>query len=95
MSSVSVLSHCFLQKADVNVQNVNGDSALMFAAMGGHAELVNRCLSLGLAVNKINKEGVTALMCAATSASPDVMRTVIAVMKEVFSLVVCLVWLSG
>ena len=51
--------------SDVNVQNSNGNTALMEAAGGGHTAMVELLLKAGADVNAKNKFGGTALMWAA------------------------------
>jgi len=50
--------------ADVNAQNEDGDTALMFAAGNGHIEIVQELLAKGADVNAKDRYGKTALMWA-------------------------------
>jgi len=47
--------------ADVNKPNLDGDTALMYAAVRGDPEVVKLLLSHGAAVNARNRAGETAL----------------------------------
>ena len=55
-----------------NHQNHNGDSALILAAWYGHAEMVERLLTVRSDVNLSNRDGNTALNCAALKGHLDV-----------------------
>ena len=54
-----------LLKADVNVKNNNGTTALIWAASNGHAKVVSALIAAGADVNVKNNNGTTALMWAA------------------------------
>jgi len=49
----------------VNIQNNSGNSALIIAASWGHTAIVDSLLAKGAEVNVQNKDGDTALLCAA------------------------------
>jgi len=52
------------KKADVNVRNNNGQTALMLAATDGYREVVKLLLAKKALVNARDKNGRTALMFA-------------------------------
>ncbi|MCJ7665283.1 MAG: ankyrin repeat domain-containing protein, partial [Actinobacteria bacterium] len=54
------------QSADVNVKNIDGWTALMYAAYNGQTEIAEMLIYNGADVNVKNNDGWTALMYAAT-----------------------------
>lgn len=53
------------QKADVNNKRSDGITALMAAAVGGHAKVVKLLVEKGADLNEKDQEGLTALINAA------------------------------
>ena len=51
-------------RADVNAKNNNGDTALMYAVSGDHAEVVQALLAARADVNAKSRKGWTALKIA-------------------------------
>ena len=55
------------QGADVNAEDQDGDTAVMWAALGGHSACLKNLIDAGADVNRVNKKGgFTALILAAT-----------------------------
>ena len=55
------------QGADVNAEDQDGDTAVMWAALGGHSACLKNLIDAGADVNRLNKKGgFTALILAAT-----------------------------
>ncbi|KAF4162054.1 hypothetical protein CNMCM6936_002624 [Aspergillus lentulus] len=60
---------------DINTRTVeNGDTAVHFAALGGHASLVNYLLEAGADADVVNNAGDTPLLLAARGGHADVVR---------------------
>ena len=56
------------QGADVNAEDQDGDTAVMWAALGGHSACLKNLIDAGADVNRVNKKGdFTALILAATN----------------------------
>ena len=70
-------------KANVNLIDQNGESALMWAARVGNIEIVNSLLNAGADVNLITNHGGTALMCAAVNRHTEVVDILIAANADV------------
>lgn len=69
-----------LDGADPNTPpgaNDKGMTALMFAAWGGHAEIVRLLIRAGASVNAVSGSGATALMFASQSGYVDVVQDLI------------------
>lgn len=58
------LRNLILGGADVNAKTDAGQTALMFAAYGGHAEVTGQLLEAGADVNAKSNDGQTALVLA-------------------------------
>ena len=61
--------------ADVNTKEEdNGETVLIYAAMGGYSDIVTFLVGAGANVNQRTKDGYTALMAAAMNGNIDVVR---------------------
>ena len=58
------------QKADVNVAQADGTTALMWAVRQDDAELVERLLRAGAKVSAVNRYDITPLYLACVNANP-------------------------
>jgi len=58
------------QKADVNLAQADGTTALMWAVRQGDSELVDRLLRAGAKVSAVNRYDITALYLACVNADP-------------------------
>ena len=65
------LKYVFNKETDLNVMNKLGETALMIAACGGHAECVEELIAVGANVNIKGKDGRTALMLALEKGHKD------------------------
>ena len=69
---------------DINKPNGTGGTALVYAAQGGHAKVVDYLLAKGANPNaiegeaKLNKAGMTALMYAAGAGHLEIVKTLLA-----------------
>ena len=63
--------------ADVNTSDNNGNTALIWAAFKGHANIVILLLNRGADVNATNNDGITALMWAAENGHTHVVRSLL------------------
>ena len=59
-------SKCMFPLEESNLEKYRGDTALMIAAANGHNNCTNVWIAAGADVNVVNKEGVTALIAAAS-----------------------------
>ena len=62
-------------KALVNISNLAGRTALLTAAIEGHADIVKTLLGAGANVNATDKEDYTALICAAIKGHVETVHT--------------------
>jgi ankyrin repeat protein len=63
--------------ADVNSADIQGNTALMYAAWNNNANIVNALIKAGADVNSVNKYGNTALMRAAMHNHIDIVNALI------------------
>ena len=68
----------FAHGADVNASDVNGETALMWAAAHDHAAVVEELLAHGAAVNATDHFGQTALILASAGGNTPIVRTLMA-----------------
>eukprot|EP00434_Breviolum_minutum_P032768 symbB.v1.2.028979.t1/scaffold2981.1/size65978/4 len=61
-------------KADLNLKDKNGDTALMWAAKKGHREIVKELISAKADLNLKDKDGNTALILAAKKGHTGIVR---------------------
>lgn len=60
------VADCLLQlKASCELSNAEGNTALMYAAHGGHEELCSKLLEASAPVEKLNRAGLSAEAMAA------------------------------
>jgi ankyrin repeat protein len=62
---------------DINAKNRRGQTALMFAALKGHIEVVKEMIAGGVDVNAIDKEGTTALMRASLRGHVEAVKALV------------------
>jgi ankyrin repeat protein len=59
---------------DVNATDNEGDTALMWASLYGHVDIVKKLLEKKVNVNKVNNKGDTALIVASMSGYADIVK---------------------
>jgi ankyrin repeat protein len=64
-------------KADVNAKTDDGETALMYAVWGDHAEAVNALLTSGADANTRNNNGITALIVASNMGNAEVVNALL------------------
>ncbi|HKP37791.1 MAG TPA: ankyrin repeat domain-containing protein [Pyrinomonadaceae bacterium] len=79
-SRVPLIELLMAKGAEVNHQDADGTTALMYAAENGDTQAVNALLRNGASVNLVDKDGETALMKAAASSCTE--ETVMALINS-------------